>query len=144
MTNPATGATGAAGANGATGTSAPARTAKKDLDKDGFLKLLVAQLKYQDPNAPMDNTQLMTQTAQLTMVEKLTSLATDMQSLLTAQTLFGASSLVGRTVAYVDDKGATQTGVVKSSTINGSSPILKVGNTDVPLSSVTEVQATAG
>ena len=40
-------------------------------DQDTFLKLLVAQLKYQDPSNPADSTQFLAQTAQFTQVEKL-------------------------------------------------------------------------
>ncbi len=50
-----------------TGASGP----KNELDKDAFLKLLVAQLRYQDPTAPMDTSAFMAQTSQLTSVEKL-------------------------------------------------------------------------
>jgi flagellar basal-body rod modification protein FlgD len=58
--------------------------------------------------------------------------------------LIGASNLVGRTVTYQDADGASQTGVVTSAKLNGDSgPTLKVGNTDVQLSKVTEVQQTA-
>ena len=35
-----------------------------------FLKLLVAQLKYQDPSKPMDSSEFMAQNAQLTALEK--------------------------------------------------------------------------
>lgn len=113
----------------------------KDLgDQDTFMKLLVAQLKYQDPSKPTDSAALMAQTAQFTQVEKLGQIA----DLMTAQQLIGASSLVGRTVTYQDAAGVTQSGVVKMAKLNGDSePILKVGDTDVLLSKVTEVQQTA-
>jgi flagellar basal-body rod modification protein FlgD len=114
-------------------------TSKNVADQDTFLKLLVAQLKYQDPGHPADSTQFLAQTAQFTQVEKLGQIATMMQ----AQQLIGASGLVGRTVTYQDANGAAQTGVVTSAKLNGDSePTLLVGNTDVQLSKVTEIQQT--
>src|SRR4051794_2535573 len=112
-------------------------SSKSVADQDTFLKLLVAQLKYQDPSNPADSTQFLAQTAQFTQVEKLGQIADMMQ----AQQLIGASALVGRTVTYQDANGATQTGVVTKTKLNGDSePTLVVGNTDVQLSKVTEVQ----
>lgn len=106
-------------------------------DQDTFLKLLVAQLKYQDPTNPTDSTQFLAQTAQFTQVEKLGQIA----QMLSAQQLIGASALVGRTVTYHDANGVSQTGVVTKTKLNGDSePTLVVGNTDVQLSKVTEVQ----
>ncbi|GAB1694693.1 flagellar hook assembly protein FlgD [Krasilnikovia sp. M28-CT-15] len=105
-------------------------------DQDTFLKLLVAQLKYQDPSNPADSTQFLAQTAQFTQVEKLGKI----ESILQAQQLIGASALVGQTVSYKDADGATQMGVVSTARLNGDSePILVIGNTDVQLSKVTEV-----
>ena len=111
----------------------------KSVDKDMFLKLLVAQMKYQDPSKPADSAQFMAQTAQFTQVEKLSDIA----DMLSAQQLIGASSLVGRTVTYNGPDGAEVSGVVTSATLSDSDPILKVGNTDVQLSQVNEVRATA-
>ena len=75
------------------------------LDQDTFLKLLVAQMKYQDPSNPADATQFLTQTAQFTQVEKLgaiadsvaklDSLATGQESMLQSQLMLGASNLIG-------------------------------------------------
>lgn len=122
-----------------TGTEAGGGT-KKLGDQDTFLKLLVAQLKYQDPSNPADSTQFLAQTAQFTQVEKLGEIADMMQ----AQQLIGASALVGRTVTYQDADGVSQTGVVTKTKLNGDSePTLVVGNMDVQLSKVTEVQTTA-
>jgi flagellar basal-body rod modification protein FlgD len=105
-------------------------------DKDTFLKLLVAQLKYQDPSNPADPTQFMAQTAQFTQVEKLGDIADLMKS----QRLTSASSLVGHPVTYMDEQGATQSGVISAAKLNGDSePMLHIGNTDVLLSKVMEV-----
>lgn len=45
-------------------------TKKATVDYESFLKLLTAQLRNQDPLAPMDATQFMTQLAQLSTVEQ--------------------------------------------------------------------------
>jgi len=119
-------------------TTIDAGASKSVGDQDTFLKLLVAQLKYQDPSNPADSTQFLAQTAQFTQVEKLGQIADMMQ----AQQLIGASALVGRSVTYQDANGMTQTGIVTKTKLNGDSePTLVVGNTDVQLSKVTEVQA---
>jgi flagellar basal-body rod modification protein FlgD len=121
-------------------TTTDAGSSKSVADQDTFLKLLVAQLKYQDPSNPADSTQFLAQTAQFTQVEKLGQIADMMQ----AQQLIGASALVGRTVTYQDANGVPQTGVVTKTKLNGDSePTLVVGNTDVQLSKVTEVQQSA-
>jgi flagellar basal-body rod modification protein FlgD len=87
----------------------------------------------------------MAQTAQFTMLEKLTNLDDAQQQLVAAQMQFGASNLVGKTVSYTGADGKQATGVVSAVTFTGSNPTLKVGNTDVPLSSVKEVRSsTAG
>ena len=132
MTSPISGPTGT---NPATGSTEAAKSRSLG-DKDTFLKLLVAQLKYQDPSKPADSTAFLAQTAQFTQVEKLE----DMVNMLQSQRMIGASSLVGKTVTYMDDTGTQQTGVITAAKLNGDSePTLKVGNTDVQLSKVVEI-----
>ena len=138
------------GVGSTTGTTATTTTAIKTqgnstLDRDAFLKLLVAQLKYQDPSKPADSSQFMAQTAQLTMVEKIEDMAL-------GQSRVNAMTMLGRTVTYsVDAAGkptsaadarSTATGVVTATSILGSTPTLRVGDMDVPLSSVRDVTAT--
>ena len=113
-----------------------------ELGKDAFLKLLVAQLKYQDPSKPVDSSQFMAQTAAFTQVEKLQAMAADSSASLALQQGLAASGLVGRTVSYVDANGVTQSGVVTSASFGGSGsaePLVHIGSASVPLSSVTEV-----
>jgi flagellar basal-body rod modification protein FlgD len=133
MTSPTSGISGIPGTDAL---SAAAAKSKELGDKDTFLKLLVAQLKYQDPSKPADSTQFLAQTAQFTQVEKLGDIA----DLLKSQRLVGASALVGHTVSYMDENGDHQTGAISSAKLNGDSePMLVIGNRDVLLSKVMEV-----
>ncbi|MBU2663120.1 flagellar hook capping protein [Actinoplanes bogorensis] len=128
--NPLAAAAGAAGASkGKDG---------KDLgDKDTFMKLLVAQLKYQDPSKPADSTQFLAQTAQFTQVEKLEGI----MNMMKGQQLITASSLVGKNVEYMTGDGVRLTGTISAAKLNGDAePLLRVGNVDVPLSKVTQVE----
>lgn len=112
---------------------------KSKLDQEAFLKLLVAQLKYQDPMNPADGTQFLTQTAQFTQVEKLNELAKSQQAMVSAQQLLSASSLVGRSVTYTDPTGAATTGLVTSAMLGGD-PTVKINGVNVPLASITEIR----
>ncbi len=58
------------------GTSSAASTAtsKVGADQEMFLKLLVAQMKNQDPLNPQDSVQYMTQLAQFSSLEQLTTI----------------------------------------------------------------------
>jgi flagellar basal-body rod modification protein FlgD len=116
---------------------------KTSLDKDAFLKLLVAQLKYQDPSSPVDSSQFMAQTAQFTQVEKLEQMAQDSTAALSLQQGLAASSLVGKSVSWVDADGVSHEGTAESATFGGSlsaEPTVKVGDQQVPLSQIHTVR----
>lgn len=68
-----------------------ANSASNDMDKDAFLQLLVAQMKYQDPLQPTSNTEYISQYAQFSQVEQMQSMAASMD-------LQRASQLVGQEV----------------------------------------------
>ncbi|QWZ08493.1 hypothetical protein KRR39_01055 [Nocardioides panacis] len=120
---------------GSTGTSTT------DVNKDMFLKLMVAQLKNQDPMNPTDSSQFLAQTAQFTSLEKLDSVAQQTGQALTAQMAFGASSLVGRSVTYSDADGVETAGKVDSVRFTATGPVLGVGGAEVALASVVKVQS---
>lgn len=112
------------------------------LDQETFLKLLVAQLKYQDPTNPADATKFLTETAQFTVVEKLGTLTDLNEQVLAATRSQSAASLVGRSVTYTDPSGVSRTGTVTGSTL-GSSPTLTVDGVPVGFDTVTAVGTTA-
>ena len=64
---------------------------KNGMDKDAFLQLLVAQMKYQDPLEPTSNTEFVSQYAQFSQVEQ-------MQNMAATTELARATSLVGQEV----------------------------------------------
>jgi flagellar basal-body rod modification protein FlgD len=113
--------------------------------KDMFLKLLVAQMKYQDPANPASSSEFMAQTATFTQVEKLEEIATQNASLLALQRSSSAGALVGRTVSYTDENGATKTGLVTSVRLGTDSTEASamVGGVAVSMGRITEVATTA-
>ena len=88
-------------------------TPNDQLGKDAFLKLLVAQLRYQDPLAPSDPGDFMAQTAQFTTVEKLDLLTQQGETTNRALGLSAASGLIGRNVSWIGDDGETLTARVE-------------------------------
>ena len=70
-----------------------------DMDKDAFLQLLVAQMKYQDPLQPTSNTEYISQYAQFSQVEQMQNMATSVD-------LQRASGLVGQEV-YIKTTSST-------------------------------------
>src|SRR3954467_2133135 len=105
--------TGMFGTAPAAGTDTGATTTtSKSADKEMFLQLLVAQMRYQDPMNPTDSSQFLAQSAQFTSLEKMQAVADQTSQLLAAQVAFGAAGLVGREVSYLDENGAKATGLV--------------------------------
>jgi|SRR5688572_3430401 flagellar basal-body rod modification protein FlgD len=106
---------------------------KTMIDKDGFLKLFVAQLQNQDPMNGMDSGESMQQMTAFSMVEQMTNMAADMKSSNTV-------SLIGRTVTYTDAAKVVQTGTVESVTSKDGKTTLTVdGKPGVDPTSITQV-----
>jgi flagellar basal-body rod modification protein FlgD len=117
-------------------------TASSDqMGKDTFLKLLVAQLKYQNPMQPSDPSAFMAQTAQFSMVEKLESMEKATMELLTSERSRGATGMLGNQVTWTGLDGKDAHGVVTGVRMGSDGPTLEVGDTDVPYASVTKVTA---
>ncbi len=88
-------------------------TGSRQLGKEEFLRLLVTQLRHQDPLNPMDGTQFATQLAQFSSLEQLISLndGLDAQAevsalaAITVRTSLGAA-LMGREIVAAGDQVA--------------------------------------
>ena len=84
-----------------TGTQATARTDAVAATEDRFLKLLVAQMRNQDPLNPLDNAQVTSQMAQLstvTGINKLSELVQGLSGSFSQSQTLQATSMIGRGV----------------------------------------------
>lgn len=145
MTVPTTGIGASTGALTAPAPAA-APAATNELGKDAFLKLLVAQLKYQDPMNPAEGAEFIAQTAQFTQVERLQEVADSTAGSLALQQKWGAGALVGKDVTYLGEDGMPATGRVTAALFGGSEPLLRVqgttGATEIPFGRVNELRQT--
>lgn len=113
--------------------------ALQNLDKDAFLQLLVAQMKYQNPLSPVDSNEYLAQAAQYASVEQLENMAQSQAELKSMQMVSIATDLVGQTVTALDAfTGGTVRGVVQGVRF-GTEPILIVDGVEVPLSAVIDI-----
>jgi flagellar basal-body rod modification protein FlgD len=91
---PVTGSNGA----GNTTNSVPAPT----VDYQSFLKLLIAEMKNQDPTKPMDSTEYVAQLATFSQVEQSVQTNSKLDQLLQTSALAQAGNIIGHTVTSAD------------------------------------------
>ena len=127
----------------ATYTAATSVDRSDQMGKDTFLQLLVAQMRYQDPNSPTSTTEFMSQTATFTQVEKLEEIASQNAELLALQRSLSAGALVGHSVSWTAEDGTTQSGTVSSVRFGSDGANAVVGGTEVPIGRLTEVSLPA-
>src|SRR3954464_7110890 len=105
--------TAATTTSAATATSATAKTKDPNiLGKDDFLKLMVAQMKNQDPMNPADDKDNIAQMAQFSSLEQITNLATAVQDLSHRMSLTQNVGLLGHDVTYTKADGTSGSGAV--------------------------------
>ncbi len=99
------------------------------LGKEAFLQLLVAQMQYQDPLEPMDNTEYVSQLATFSQLESLQNMQTTLSN-------GQATDLVGKTVMVkvTDANGDTnlKAGVVDYVIFEGGTPYLVIDEEKYP------------
>ncbi len=129
----------------ASGTSvtstAAVRKPTQTFDSETFMKLLVVQLKSQDPSSPMDTNAMIGQTTQLATMEKLTTMADLSADSYSLQTRMAAANVVGKQVTYAGADGIAVTGIATSVTFNGDKPTVTVGGKTMDLSALSGVAA---
>ncbi|MEN3184591.1 MAG: flagellar hook capping FlgD N-terminal domain-containing protein [Atribacterota bacterium] len=104
------------------------------LDKYAFLKLLVYQLRYQNPLEPLGDQELATQLAQFSTLEGIQNLNKSMVALLLVQ----AGNLIGKTVVLKD---GTE-GVVSGVTLRDDAVYLLLGEAAYPVTDLVGVEGT--
>jgi flagellar basal-body rod modification protein FlgD len=113
--------------------SGQAALGNSKMTKDGFMQLLLAQLKHQDPTDPVSDKEFVQQQAALTQIEKLDELSATLKS--TSQ-LTQAGALTGKRVTVTGSDGFDTTGTVDSVSVGKDSIALNVNGTPYTLSQV--------
>jgi flagellar basal-body rod modification protein FlgD len=117
-------------------TAATSAKSTVNVNYDSFLKLLVAELKNQDPTKPMDSTQFVAQLATFSNVEQNIQSNEKLDELLRAGFLQQAGSLIGRTLTTPD---GSVSGVIKEVRVfdDGIVAVLETGEQVIVTGGVT-------
>lgn len=98
------------GTNG-TGTGTTAQAAGPNIDYQSFLKLLIAEMKNQDPTKPMDSTEYVAQLATFSQVAQTVQTNSKLDQLLQTSALAQAGNIIGHSITSAD---GNTTGTVSS------------------------------
>jgi flagellar basal-body rod modification protein FlgD len=132
MTDAVTATTGTSTYSSSTGTTGP----KQTMDADVFMKLLITQLRTQDPTAPMDSNAMIAQTTQLASMQQLTAMSTTSTENFSLQMRIAAAGMIGKQASYLDDKGVSQTGAVTAVSFAAAVPTVTINGVAVNLDEV--------
>ncbi|MEB3101160.1 flagellar hook capping FlgD N-terminal domain-containing protein [Ferviditalea candida] len=110
------------------------------LGKDDFLRILVEQLKNQDPMQPLQDKDFIAQMAQFTSVEQITNMASDMKLL--RQSLGFASGLIGKSVSWTTGSGTSvqvASGLVDAIIVKDGQQYAQVKGEEIPLDQIVKI-----
>lgn len=119
--------------------AAPTVKPTQSMDSAMFMKMLVIQMKNQDPSSPMDTNAMIGQTTQLAMMEKLTELSTNSGADLSIQMRTAAAALIGKQASYNGPDGTPVKGEVTSVSFSGTTPTVSIGGKNIDLATVSAV-----
>jgi flagellar basal-body rod modification protein FlgD len=110
------------------------------LGKDAFLKMMVENLRQQDPTNAADSKEFVNQLSQMTSLEQITKMANATASLAAETRDARAVGMLGKTIGYLDGDETRQEGVVGSVVAQDGVSYLKVGETLVSVAQVVDVR----
>jgi flagellar basal-body rod modification protein FlgD len=136
--------TGSTTTSAVTATSATTKKAADPniLGKDDFLKLMVAQMKNQDPMNPADDKDNIAQMAQFSSLEQITNLANATQDLANRMSMTQNVGLLGHDVTYTGTDGTAVTGKVDGLDLakDGSTKLSVAGRAGIDPAKITSVR----
>ena len=110
---------------GISSTEQVANVQQQSLGQEEFLKILLAQLQFQDPLKPLDNQQFLAQMAQFSSLAQTSQLNDRVDTLLTIQAATQSIGLIGKNV-QIQTTSNQEVGKVTSLTFSDGQPNLTV------------------
>ena len=105
-----------------------------------YMKLLMAQLRNQDPMEPMSNSEMVSQMAQLATLDSMNKLNAGFSDVLSLYRLASGTGMIGRDVSYLADDGTLSRDTVASALVSNGTPKLHLaGGDEISLADVREV-----
>ncbi|MFN4216650.1 MAG: flagellar hook capping FlgD N-terminal domain-containing protein [Brevinematales bacterium] len=114
---------------------------KNSLSEADFMKLLITQLRNQDPTKPLEDKEFITQMTQLTSLKQLNEMITTMQTFSKELAFTRTLGLVNKWVVYERSDGVKAQGLVESIRVKNGQTFLNVNNEEVALEQVSEIAA---
>ena len=108
-------------------------------NKNQFLLLLVNELQNQDPTAPTDEKETLSQLAQFSSLEQMQNLNQTLTTNSGFADVAQSATLIGKTVSTATGTEAGMSGVVTSVSLSGGKTYLQVGGQSVDASTITSI-----
>ena len=102
------------------------------IDKDMFLKLLVAQMKYQDPISPQSNSEYITQFATFSQLEQISNIVNSMN-------MTRGIECIGKEVT-IKDKNEEIEGIVEEVIFKDNNTYLKVNGNNYSINNLNTIR----
>jgi flagellar basal-body rod modification protein FlgD len=134
---------GVGATSSSTGTSSAdsVTSSTQQLNENSFLDLLVTELQNQDPTNPVDDTQFISELAQFSSLQQMSTMNTNLSAFTSNASVMGAASLIGQTVTSIDPtSGDTISGTVTNVQFSSSGVTLTAGGQTIDLDAVTSVK----
>ena len=133
--------TGTASAGSAVEFVRPDQVGFAGLSSNDFMRLLITQLQNQDPTEPVGNDALLTQLSTMRNLQANIELAESLKAITSNQQLSTASNFIGKSIRGQTGSLQEVVGVVDRAFLRGGKAYVGVGDSDLPLTNVTDVEA---
>ena len=127
-------------ATSAATTTTPSGTVpQQTLNQNDFLQLLATQLSSQDPTAPTDSSQFVTQLASFSSLQQMSALNTNFTGFASGQDAASAPEYLGKQITATDTAGNPVTGIATAVSSQNGAATVTINGTTYPLTSITSV-----
>lgn len=129
---------------GLTASTTPSMTAGdpySSMTSKDFVKVMLSELKHQDPTNPTDTSKIMSELSSLRNIESQMSLQTNLKDLVSQNQIAQAAGMIGKLVSGMDSNGNKMAGHVMSiKVVNGNAMLQLDSGQSLDMNNVTTIE----